>query len=188
MPPPPAPRPRAPKVGERRPVGVRLPLPADPHPRPRALSPRRPPAAPSSLSPASPSITQKLVKLVPDSWRRAPLQERKKGKRKREKAGARGEPGPRSDTALPARTAPRPRPHPRSPPLMGNPAPWGAESARHADPLFMVESIIQLPREEARRGGPGRGGRLRSSPRPRPPLSRRASGVGGVPTRGVLPL
>lgn len=61
---------------------------------PQIPSPRRrgapsPPRAARPLPPLPRSITQKLVKLVPDSWRRAPLQERKKGKRKREKAGAR---------------------------------------------------------------------------------------------------
>lgn len=114
---------RAPAAGARRPAPTRCGAPSPPLP-----SPSSPPRAARPFPPLPRSITQKLVKLVPDSWRRAPLQERKKGKRKREKAGARerdGEKKARRATLRPR--APSPCPHQ---PCWGTPAPWGAEGAR----------------------------------------------------------
>lgn len=95
-----------------------------------------------SLPLPSPAITQKLVKLVPDSWRRAPLQERKKGKRKRKKPARARQ---RASEARGAKRTPRvlsAPPAPRTPnSCLGPRLGWG-EGAGDMDPLFMVESII----------------------------------------------
>lgn len=83
-------------------------LPGAPSPPPLPL-PARPRAPPLRSPPAPPSITQKPVKPVPDSWRRAPLQERKKGKSRREGARGRGK-GPRSGAVRRGRAQHRARP------------------------------------------------------------------------------
>lgn len=71
---------------------------------PPGLAPDR--GAPRSGGTRRPSpITQKLVRPVPDSWRRAPLQEKKKkGTRKRKKQ-ARERARPAARNGLPTRTA-----------------------------------------------------------------------------------
>lgn len=157
-----------PKVGEGLPKGVRAPLPGGAHrPAPtRCGAPPPLPAPPArSLPSPPPSITQKLVKLVPDSWRRAPLQERKKGEKKKGKSRREGarekEKGPQSETAPPdplSSVVPVPPAQPGSRNPAGEPPhPGGRGRARNTDQLFMGESIIQLPREGEGRVRPGRG-------------------------------
>lgn len=198
-PPPSDPLQRSPKVGQSlhrayaRPC-PRMPLAQSPRAAecpPRLSSPLPAPPA-RSLPPPPPSITQKLVKLVPDSWRRAPLQERKKGKRKREKAGAREREGERKahGTKPCATCAPStvvPVPHPAPPNLMGKPRTLGDRGrAQHRSIIY---GRINYSAARGRGGGgkawggegscgdhPARG---RSSPAgPR--------GSGGVSALGVL--
>lgn len=83
--------------------------PRRPAPRRALPAPFRPPRPPALSLPPSPSITQKLVRLVPDSWRRAPLQERKKRRMKKGEKPARGSERERERPAEP-NCAPRPAP------------------------------------------------------------------------------
>ena len=168
-------------------MGVRAPLPAGAH-RPAPTRCGAPPSPP-------PSITQKLVKLVPDSWRRAPLQERKKGEKKKGKSRREGarekEKGPQSETAPPdplSSVVPVPPAQPGSPNPAGEPPhPGGRGRARNTDQLFMGESIIQLPREGEGRVRPGRG---RAAAETTPPGGRGSPagprGSAGVPTLRAL--
>lgn len=156
------------KVGEGLPVGVRgcrrsphrpartrcgapsplpLPLPSSPPPLPPSPLPPGPPARSLPLSPGS--ITQKLVKLVPDSWRRAPLQERKKEKEKGKKP-ARGTRGRGRKRSPWSHTAPR-SPVLPPPTLLGNPHP-GGQGARATLINYLWARINYS-------AAPGRGGR-----------------------------
>lgn len=137
------------------------------------------------------SITQKLVKLVPDSWRRAPLQERKKGKRKRGKAGAREREGERKARRaklchLRAKHSGPDPPPPRPPIPNGEPArTLGAQRARATQMHYLWSSQLFSCRGKSRgRVRLGRGRGLRRPPRLRSRLSRRARGVGRRPHAG----
>lgn len=126
---------------------------------PPGLAPDR--GAPRSGGTRRPSpITQKLVRPVPDSWRRAPLQEKKKKEREKGKSKRGSEQGPRRGTGYPRAQPARP--------------PWG-QGPQH--------SSISVPPQRSFSGPGGEGAVQPTGPGVLPPGPR---GSEGVPTPGVL--